>query len=70
MASRTNLGPSIRTRPCASDPPSRDAARSSFNRELEAELISMSRDDRLVQIADGEFPYTPSGRALTLSSQL
>ena len=45
MASRTNLGPSIRTRPCASDPPSRDAARSCFNRGLEAELINMSRDD-------------------------
>ncbi len=56
---------------CASDPHPAVAARSCFNRELEAELINMSGGGRLsVQIADGELPYTPSGRALTVSSQL
>ena len=71
MASRTNLVPSIRTRPNGSDPPSRSAARSCFNRELEAEVINMSGGGRLrVQIVEGELPHTPSGRALTVSSQL
>ena len=71
MASRTYLAPSIRTRPRASDPPFRNAARSCFNRELEAEVINMSGGScRRIQIVGGELPHTPSGRALTVSSQL
>ena len=48
-----------------------DAARSCFNRGLEAELINMSGGGCVsVQIVDGELPHTPSGRALTVSLQL
>ena len=69
MASRTNLAPSIRIRPCPSDPPFRNAARSCFNRELEAEVINISGGSCRIQIVGSELPHTPSGRALTVSSQ-